>query len=84
MACNTLFDYPYFNNEFNVHTNAIDFELGAVISQKGKPIAFHNIKITDAQKRYTVTEKDLSSIVETLKLFRTILLGRRLRIYTDY
>ena len=56
-----------FNNEIKIHTNAIDFELGAVISHKGKPIAFYSIKITDAQKRYTVTEKYLSSIVETLK-----------------
>ena len=47
MACNTLFDYPGFTNEFKIRTNAIDFELGAVISWKGKPIAFYSIKITD-------------------------------------
>ena len=63
----TLLDYPYFNEEFKIHTNAIDFQLGAVINQNGKLITFYSIKLTDAQKIYTVTEKGLLSIVETLK-----------------
>ena len=58
--------------------------LGAVISQKGKPITFYSRKLTDSQKSYTVTEKELLIIVETLKEFRTLLLGQRLRIYTDH
>ena len=40
-------------------------------------------KLTDAQQRYTITERGLLSIVETLKDFITILLGQKLRIYTD-
>ena len=31
----------------------------------------------------TVTEREILSIVETLREFRTILIGHRLRIYTD-
>ena len=38
----------------------------------------------DAQQWYKVTQRELLSIVETLKEFRTILIGHRLRIYTDY
>ena len=41
-------------------------------------------KLTDAQQIYTVTEIYFLSIFETLKEFRTILLGQRLRIYTDH
>ena len=59
------------------------FQLGAIIIQRGKPIAFYIIRLTDAQQWYTVTQRDLISIVETLKEFRTILLGQKLRIYTD-
>ena len=33
--------------------------------------------------RYTVTEKELLRIIETLKESRTILLGKRLIIYTN-
>jgi RNase H-like domain found in reverse transcriptase len=32
--------YPNFNEPFEIHTDASHYQLGAVISQKGKPIAF--------------------------------------------
>ena len=67
MACNTLLTYPDFNEEFKIRTNARKFQLGAVIIQNGKPIDFYSLKLTDSQKRYTVTEKGPLSITETLK-----------------
>ena len=36
----TLLTYPYFIETFKIHTDAISFQLGAVMSQKDKPIAF--------------------------------------------
>ena len=66
MAYNTLLDYPNFIEEFKINTDASKFQLGAVIIQKGKPIAFHSRKLTDAQKRYIVTEKGFLSIFKTL------------------
>ena len=56
----------------------------AVIFQKGKPIAFYSIKINSAQQNYTTTEKELLSIVETLKDFRNILLGHHNTVYADH
>ena len=55
MARDNLLTYPYFNETFKIHTNASAFQLGAVISQKGKPITFYSIKLTYAQQRYIVT-----------------------------
>ena len=71
-------------NNLKIDTNARDLQLGAVVVQNRKPIAFYSRKLTGAHKRYKVTEKELLSIVETLKYFRTILLGKRLRIYTGH
>ena len=34
MASNTLLTYPDFNEEFKIHTNDCDFQLGVVIRQK--------------------------------------------------
>ena len=62
-----LLIYPDFNERFGIHTNASEFQLGAVIIQKGKPIAFYGLKLIKPQQRYTVTEKELLGIVETLK-----------------
>ena len=51
----TLLAYPYFNKEFNIHTNTSDLQVGEVIRHKGKPVYLYTRKHTDAQKRYTVT-----------------------------
>ena len=80
----TLLRYPNFSKEFEIHTDASQTQLGAVISQDGKPIAFYSRKLTDCQTRYTTTERELLAIVETLKEFRNILLGQKLVIHTDH
>ena len=47
--------------------NDSKFQLGVVISYKDKPIDFYSRKLTGSHKWYTVTEKELLSIVETLQ-----------------
>ena len=79
-----LLAYPNFLIPFDVHTNASDTQLGAVISQKGQLIAFFSQKLTSAQRNYSTIEKELLSIVETFKEFRTILLGQSIRVLTDH
>ena len=52
----TLLAYPNFSEPFEIHTDASHTQLGAVISQRGKPIAFYSRKLNPAQTRYTTTE----------------------------
>jgi hypothetical protein len=80
----TLLAYPDFSQPFIIHTDASHTQLGAVISQNEKPIAFYSRKLNPAQIHYTTTERELLSIVETLKEFRNILLGHEIKIYTDH
>ena len=75
VARDTLLTYLDFNETFKIHNDASAFQLGEVIIQKGKPVDFYSRKLTDYQQRYTVTGRELLSIVEPLKEFRTILLG---------
>ena len=84
VARNTLLAYLYFNEAFNIHTNARNFKLWAVIRHEGTPITFYSRKLTDDHKEYKVTEKELLRIIESLKEFRTILPGQIIRIYTDH
>ena len=51
----TLLAYPYFNENFKIHTNASGFQLGAFINHNGKLIIFYSRTLTDPQKLYTVT-----------------------------
>ena len=84
MAKETLLHYPNFNKEFEIHTDASKYQIGAVITQGNKPVAFYSRKLRDGQHNYTTTERELLAIVETLKEFRTILLGHKIKVYTDH
>ena len=57
IGCEVLLPYPDFNAPFEIHTDAYKLQIGAVISQNGKPIAFYSRKINSAQQNYTTTEK---------------------------
>ena len=80
----TLLAFPDFNKPFHVFTDASDTQLGAVIMQDGKPLAFYSRKLNSAQRRCTTGEQELLSIVETLKEFRNILLGHKVIVHTDH
>jgi hypothetical protein len=84
IAKETLLTFPDFSQEFEIHTDASKLQLGACISQNGKPVAFYSRKLQPAQTRHTTTERELLSIVETLKEFRNILLGQRIQVHTDH
>jgi hypothetical protein len=84
VARETLLNYPDWSKPFEIHTDASDRQLGAVISQKGKPIAFFICRLLKAQRNYTTTEKELLSIVECLKQFRGILFGYQINVFSDH
>jgi hypothetical protein len=82
--------YPDFNkpDHFDLYTDASDHQLGAVIMQDKKPIAFYSRKLNTAQRRYTTTQinRELLSDIETCKEYKNILLGYHLPIivFTDH
>ena len=65
-----LLAYPNFSEIFDIHTDASLTQLGACISQNGRPIAFYSRKLNPAQTRYTTTEGELLSLVEVLRELR--------------
>jgi hypothetical protein len=83
-AHDVMLVYPNFNKEFVIHMDASHMQLSAVISQDGKPIAFFSRKLNGAQTWYTTTERELFTIVETLKEFQSILLGMKIVVYTNH
>ena len=70
--------------KFLTSTHASTRQLGAVITQNGKPLAFFSRKLSKAQQKYSITELELLSIVESLKEFKSMLWGQRLKVFTDH
>ena len=46
---------PKFIEKFIIHTEVSNTQLGCIISQYGKPIAFYSRKLTPSQINYTTT-----------------------------
>ena len=59
MAKETILKYPNFNEVFEIHITGSGRQLGAVILQNGKPLAFYSRKLSSAQRNYTTTEQEL-------------------------
>ena len=49
--------YPDFNAPFEINTDPSKLQLGAVMSQKDKPIDFYSQKMNISPQNYTTTEK---------------------------
>jgi hypothetical protein len=77
MEIQVLLCYPDFIKPFHQYTDASDHQLGVVIMQDKKPIAFYSQKLNTAQKRYTTSkrETELLSAIESCKEYKNILLG---------
>jgi RNase H-like domain found in reverse transcriptase len=67
-----------------VYTDASKYQLGHVIMQDDKPLAFYSNKLNPAQKWYTTGEQELLSVVETLTDFWTLLYGQRVIVHCDH
>ena len=85
LAKDAFLKYPDHNKSFHVYCDASDYQLGAVIMQDNALVASFSRKLKPAPQKYTVGEKELLSIVEILKEYRSMLFGcKELHIYTDH
>jgi hypothetical protein len=84
IAKETVLAYPDFLKLFEIYTDASSMQLGAVITQDNRPIAFFSRKFSKIQQKYSVMEIELLTIVKTLKEFKGMLWGQDVKFYTDH
>ncbi|CAA0813273.1 Uncharacterized mitochondrial protein AtMg00860 [Striga hermonthica] len=58
---------PDFTKPFEVHTDASDFAIGGVLMKERHAIAFDSRKLNDTERRYTVQEKEMTTIIHCLR-----------------
>ena len=58
-AKDALLHYPDFNDVFEIHTDSSNYQMGAIISQKGRPIAYWSKKLSETQQNYPTTDQEL-------------------------
>ncbi len=84
IAREVVLAYPDYSKVFEIYTDALSKQLGAVITQENRPIAFFSWKLSTKQRKYSVTKIELPAIVETLKEFKGMLWGQSIKVYTDH
>ncbi len=84
IAKETVLAFPDFLKPFEIYTDASSTQLGAVITQDNRPIAFFSRKLSEAQQKYSVTEIELLAIVETQKDLKGMLWGQDIKVYTGH
>lgn len=79
---------PNDEDEFILDTDASEFAIGAVLSQKQKGmevvLAYGSRLLTKSERNYCTTRRELLAIVYFTKYFKTYLLGRTFLLRTDH
>ncbi|KAM9959529.1 hypothetical protein ACTFIR_000607 [Dictyostelium discoideum] len=66
--------------ESDVSNNGI----GGVMLQDSKPVCYYSRTLNEAEKKYSVTEKECLAVVECVKYFKSYINGRKVTIITDH
>ena len=64
VAADALLVFPDRSVPFDVETDASEYQLGSVIKQRGRPMAYYSRKLNSAQRSYTTIEKELDRFLD--------------------
>jgi hypothetical protein len=84
IAKDVVLAYPDYSKVFEIYTDASNKQLGAVITQDNRPIAFFSWRLSNAQRKYSITKIELLAIVETKKESKGMLWGQNIKVFTDH
>ena len=68
---------------FTVETDASDIAVSATLNQNEKPVAFFSRTLRSNELHHSCVEKEATAIVEAIRKWSHLLLGRRFKLITD-
>jgi hypothetical protein len=75
---------PDVHKPFSVYCDASYTELGCVLMQKGRVVAYLSRQLKIHEKNYPTHDLELAAVVHALKTWRHYLYGQKCDIYTDH
>jgi hypothetical protein len=79
-----VFALPIFGEPFEVIYNASIIGIGAILLQKGWPIAFESWKLFTAKIKYTTGQQEFTTVVHALRTWHCYLEGVDCVVVTNH
>ena len=84
MMCTPVLALPNFTEPFTIETDACGDGIGAVLMQKGQPIAFLSKALGDKHQHLSIYEKEFLALIMAVERWRPYLQHQEFIIKTDH
>jgi len=75
---------PDLQQPFEIEIDSSNYVVGAVLTQHGHPMAYHNEMLSNAFCKYPTHDKEMYSIVQACRKWKHYILGKEMIIHTDH
>jgi hypothetical protein len=75
---------PDMETPFSIYCDASGQGLGCVLMQDGRVVAYASRQLRKHQLNYPTHDLELAAMVDTLKIWRHYLMGKRCELYMDH
>ena len=84
MAENCILKIPEMGKPFVVACDASGFQIGCVLSQDGRVVAYESRKLRKHELTYAVHDLEMLAAIHALKHWRHLLLGVKFELRSDH